>query len=58
MAAVRRTFGEYLSKWMADRRLTAMALARLTGEKSATSIARLKADECTPSRCWTFLEQL
>lgn len=58
MAAVRRTFGEYLSKWMADRRLTAMALARLTGEKSATSIARLKADECTPSRCWAFLEQL
>lgn len=58
MADSRMTFGEYLTQWMAERRLTAVALARLTGEKSATSIARLKSDQCTPARCAAFLEQL
>lgn len=53
-----QTFGEYLTAWMTNRGYSAAALASLVGAKSATTVARLKADQATPARCAEFLERL
>ena len=52
------SFGEYLARFMDARGFTGASLAALLGEKSATLISRIKADQCSPARCETFLQQL
>lgn len=52
------TFGQCLERWMHAHHLTSASLAAMTGARSATSISRLRRDQCTPKLCQTFLDTL
>ena len=52
------TFGQWLERWMHAHHLTSASLAAMTGARSATSISRLRRDQCTPKLCQTFLDTL
>ncbi|MBR4082611.1 MAG: hypothetical protein IKK21_12575 [Clostridia bacterium] len=52
------TFGTSLTAFMKGRGLSVAALARLTGEKSATTVSRLIHDQSAPKRCAAFLTAL
>lgn len=52
------TFGASLTAFMKGRGLSVAALARVTGEKSATTVSRLIHDQSAPKRCAAFLTAL
>lgn len=58
MAEQPLTFGETLSRWMKTHRLSSSSVAVLVGAKSATSVSRLRHDQCAPKRCEAFLNDL
>ena len=57
-AEVYYSFGEYLARFMDARGFSGASLSERLGEKSATLISRIKADQCSPARCEAFLQQL
>lgn len=58
MAKQSLTFGDVLSQWMRTHRLSSSAVAALVGAKSATSISRLRNNQCSAKRCEAFLSEL